>query len=347
MWQYTTETIINSNVGKLTGGVRALFLDAQGKTVTTPDVASTLLIDGAETLKVKYITRVVKTPYLAEVKEEATLDLTGVNYAAGVIRLMVRLREDGRQSASFQNAYLRHERPILVECLVAGSDATTDNRADDAKAIVEAVKKALRNEEKYFTISAAGSVITLTAADCYIRFAKVQLATPSAAPAGSGEKLLGFQDFVVVAEGKVVKHGSEGNGTVRRLIKNLRIPTAAATDPWAADMGGKPIPGGKYDQFLIEYVTPRHQIGGQVMGAIDHSMTNHILFLEKTGAADIIAMLEKLKGVNNIVLETAGVPVDAAGAVDAAGRTTGGSVVSVKDSTPVLEQKVDEIGNVQ
>lgn len=347
MWQYSTETIINSNSGKLPGGVRALFLDEQGAVTTTPTVTSTLLIDGAETLKVKYITRVVQTPYLAEVKEKATIDLTGVNYPAGVARLMVRLREEGRESASFQNAYLRHERPVLVECAVAGSDATTDNRAADAAAIVAAVKKALRHEEKYFTIAAAANVITLTAVDCYVRFAKIQLATPSAAPAGSGAKLLGFEDYVVIAEGKVIEHGSEGNGTVRRLIKNLRIPTEAATSPWAADMGGKPIPGGKYDQFLIEYVTPRHHIGSQVVGAVDNSMTNHILFLEKTGAAAIIALLKSLDGVNGIALETAGVPADAAGAIDAAGRTTGGSKVSVKDGAPVLDAKIDEIGNVQ
>ena len=352
MWQYTTETIINSNEGKLAGGVRALLLDKEGKSIAQPGaLTDTLLIDGAVALKLQYITRIVTTPYMAEVKEKAELDLTGVNYAAGVLRLMVRLREEGRESASFQNAYLRHERPILVECAVLGSDATTDNRAKDIASLEAAVKKALIHDEKYFTTAVAGNKLTLTATDCYIRFAKVQLATPSAAPVGSGAKLTGFEDFVVVAEGTIVEHGSEGNGTVRRLIKNRRIPTAEATRPWAPDMGGKPIPGGQYDQILIEYVTPRHQIGTQVVGALDNSLTSHILFLEKTGAAAIKALIEKIDTTvcPNLVLETAGIPVDNAGAINVAGRTTGGSVVSVDANTkvPSLEEKVEEIGSVQ
>ncbi len=62
-------------------------------------------------------------------------------------------------------------------------------------------------------------------------------------------------------------------------MKNLRIPTDARTNPFAPDFGGLPVPGGQYDQYVIEYVTERRFIGHQVMGAIDKSVTTHVLFL--------------------------------------------------------------------
>ena len=103
--------------------------------------------------------------------------------------------------------------------------------------------------------------------------------------------------------------GTEGMGTVARLQKNNRVLTAANITPYGFDRGERPMPGGKYDQFTIQYVSERrHQTAG-VFGAIDHSLVTLVFFVpatlinsEENGKKTFKALLEDLVGSNNICL---------------------------------------------
>jgi hypothetical protein len=73
----------------------------------------------------------------------------------------------------------------------------------------------------------------------------------------------------------------------------LRIPTSASLNPFGSYQGGKPVPGGEYDQYLIQYVVDRSHMGHQVVGSVaDKSMTSHVLFIEKNTSAAFADMLK-------------------------------------------------------
>ena len=300
MWQYTTETIINSNKGNLEGGVRFAVYDNQGKATTNKPNPNTnrFIIDGVNAFVAKNITAVYKTEHEDEVLEVAVITVPTAGYAAGdTLRLKVVLRQEGLVSSIYQNAYLKHNKPLFFEI------AAVAEASKNAEALVKVIKQQLGvSDFKFFTASADSTVITLTAADCYARFAEISLDKVGAAE-GSGEALLGFEDYVNVATGEVTIHGSEGMGTVRQLIKNLRLPTSAATNPFGADQGGKPIPGGKYTQYLLEYTTDRRHVGGQVMGALDKSITSHVFFIESAVVDDFDKALALVADVTEVELK--------------------------------------------
>jgi hypothetical protein len=182
--------------------------------------------------------------------------------------------------------------------VVTGDTATTV-----AAKLADVVNKTLGlSDFKFFTASAASGVLTLTAADCHIRFIagvtaldKVLDSTDeSLDPGAAWSGYMSYVPVVALAE-ENIEHGDCGAGTVEHLIKDLRIPTNASINPFAADQGGRPIPGGKYDQVLIEYETPRHHVAGGVMGSVaEVSRTSHVLFLESGIAAAIEEILSAL-----------------------------------------------------
>lgn len=298
MWQYTTETIINSEKGKLFGGVRfGVFgtgKDEEGndavvaRAVGAVENNDSVLIDGVLSARVCDIARIIKTGYRDEAMAAAHIDLATAGYAKGdVLRLKVVLHQQGQVSSIFQNAYLKHNKPFFFE-IVASDDAATGAVAD-AKALVKVINRELNATDFHFfkaTVAEGASVINFEGADCYIRFTEIQLAKVEADSAATGAALLGYENYTKLADGVPDTVGSEGMGTVRQLVKNLRVPTCANVDPFGVDFGGKPVPGGQYDQYLIELVSDRRHVGGQVMGSYnDKSITSHVFFINKANSA--------------------------------------------------------------
>lgn len=94
--------------------------------------------------------------------------------------------------------------------------------------------------------------------------------------------------------------GTEGMGTVARLQKNNRVLTAANITPYGFDRDERPVPGGKYHQFTIQYVSERrHQTAG-VFGAIDHSLVTLVFFVLDADAATFKSKLENLGTVADV-----------------------------------------------
>jgi len=292
MFQYTTETIINSNKGNLFGGKRFGIYGATQEAEITSGATSDdfLVVDGVNTFKLEYIKKIYHTDYRGSSNATATLDLTSaaIPAAGKVVRLTVAIREQGSVRSTIQNAYLHKTKPFHYEIAVpAAADA-----ASVVNALVTLIKRDMAlTDFAYFKAAADGTrkKLVLTADDCYIQFADVKLEevleledtnTPLAA------KLLGYNVVASPALGSVtIVPGDEGQGTVTRLVKNLRIPTNASINPFAADQGGKPVPGGEYDQYLIEYETPRAHVSGTVVGSVGEvSRTSHVFFIEKNKA---------------------------------------------------------------
>ena len=324
MWQYTTETIINSNKGRLADGHRFAILDAEDGAdkvqykadgsfdkidplngVTSKDF---LMIDGVNSFKIEYISAIYRSEYRAPEKAEAKIVKPATVASKGdVLRLIVTLREEGRSTSYMQNAYLRHHKNFFYEI------KSTGVWADDVKALEKLVNKEMAlTDFDFFKASVKGSgdsaELVLEAKDYYIRFAEApRIDKINAAPAVKDGAYLGFKDYTAYAEGDITIAGDLGAGTVDHLIKDLRLPSNANINPFGPDNGGKPVPGGKYTQYLIEYTTDRHHVAGGVMGSVNEkSLTSHILFIESAIDSDVENILNACATAAGITICNAG-----------------------------------------
>jgi hypothetical protein len=266
MWQYTTETIINSNKGHLGAKKDKRFDVQQGK----------LLIEGVGAFDLNKIEKVWKRAYQPAKKAQGELEVKTV--AGGLVyRLQIWVSEEGTIRPELQNAMLMKSLPFHFE-VEAPKGATAAIVAD---ALVKAVNKmfAKKGADKLFKATLSGSKVVLEATDCYVRFDEVRL---DEVPNASELDLTGYKNYAPTdAVWTLAERGTEGNGTVARLVKNLRLPTKVSLDPFGADHGGKPVPGGQYSQYMFEYITDRSHVGHQVFGSVgDQSLTTHILFIE-------------------------------------------------------------------
>ena len=271
MWQYTTETIINSNKGHLGTSKDKRFDIQQGK----------LLIEGVGAFELAKIEKVWKRAYQPAQTAYKKITLPTV-VANEVYRLQVWVSEEGTIRPELQNAMLLKSLPFQFEV-----KATSTAAADLATAFEKAVKTmfAKKGADRLFTVVANSSALEFEATDCYVRFDEIKVDKIA-----DTVNLTGFQDYdpvTVTVDTASERRGTEGNGTVARLVKNLRLPTKVSLDPFGADQGGKPVPGGKYNQYMFEYVTDRSHVGHQVFGSVgDQTLTTHILFIEGYNAED-------------------------------------------------------------
>ena len=317
MWQYTTETIINSNKGRLADGHRFAILDAangkdkvqykaDGSFDQVAGVSSEdfLMIDGVNSFKIKYITAIYRSVYRAPEKAKAVIAKPATVASEGdVLRLIVTLREEGRSTSYMQNAYLRHHKNFFYEI------KSTGVWADDIDALKKLVNKEMAlTDFDFFKADIVSGELVLEAKDYYIRFAEApRIDKINAAPAVKDGTYLGFKDYTAYAEGEIKVAGDLGAGTVDHLIKDLRLPSNANINPFGPDNGGKPVPGGRYTQYLIEYTTDRHHVAGGVMGSVNEkSLTSHILFIESAIDGDVKNILDACATAKGIEICNAG-----------------------------------------
>lgn len=298
MWQYTTETIINSNKGKLTltDSLGAIVIDDSANKINVDNVRfyvkdNALYIEGVGVFKKDSVKNAWYRPYQAAVPASGELAVPA-GTVGHVYRLQVWVSEEGTVRPELQNAMLIKSIPFHFEVEAVNGEAL---EVTLAKAIKNTFAK--KGAEKLFTAVSGANKLTLTATDCYVRIDQVRLDEVPNTTAGYVD-LTGYQNYTPVqgATWTEIARGTEGNGTVARLVKNLRLPTKTSLDPFGADQGGKPVPGGKYDQFMFEYVTDRSHVGHQVLGSVgDKSLTTHVFFVDQSvsslfkGCLDVVA----------------------------------------------------------
>lgn len=313
MFQYSTETIINSNNGNLPiGGSKvryaAVTMGANGIATGT----DAFIVDGVGLYHKNNIKRVTVAEFVASAPEIVKITVPAMT-ADEVYRLAIYTSQEGLSTSTYADAQLFHKKPFFYEITATGV------MQDDIDALVALINGEMQKTDfNYFTAAGSATEITLTADDCYTRFQKVRIDEVALAGNNTGWEdyvpttvqwvRKDSMDFTLVPVGTTVNGvalmqlGTEGAGTVARLIKNLRIPTDANTNVFGADTGGKPIPNGQYDQVTIEYETDRRHIGGQVMGAKDVSLTTHTFFVEKTGAASFVTELASVHAVDETIV---------------------------------------------
>lgn len=72
-----------------------------------------------------------------------------------------------------------------------------------------------------------------------------------------------------------------GVGTYAQILRDLRLPTMEnlAYGSLTQQMEEMPVPGNKYVQYTLHYVTCRGILGGSAVGEVTHSKTTHVFFV--------------------------------------------------------------------
>lgn len=75
-----------------------------------------------------------------------------------------------------------------------------------------------------------------------------------------------------------------GTGTYQQILRDLRLPTMENLGYMSLtqQMNEMPVPGMKYVQYTLHYVTCRGILGGSAVGEVTHSKTTHVFFVPAT-----------------------------------------------------------------
>ena len=270
MYQFTKETIINSNLDS--NGVSTKFF--------ADDANNVFSVLRSGNFPASRVTSAIKIPYVAPVKETLTKTITTANSdAAKTYRLYVKLRRVGSFTSDYANAMTRNFLEKFYE--VVGVTSGT------ASTLVASLETAINKENNfkdnvYFTVSKSGAAITLTAIDEYTHFEKVEIQEVKL----SSASLTGYDSFTVLEDvlgNGSLTAGTEGFGTVKQITKNLRLPTLANTNWLAIGQDERPIPGGTYNCYILKLKTVDAEQGGvSTVGQELTSVTTHKFYVLST-----------------------------------------------------------------
>jgi hypothetical protein len=293
MYQFTKETIINSN------------LDSNGVSTKFITDGSTFSVLRSGNFPKANVTSCIKIPYVAPVKAALTKTVSTANSnTAKIYRLYVKLKRIGSFTSDYANAMTRNFLEKFYE--VAGVSGGT------ASTLVASFETAINKENNfkdnvYFTVSKSGAAITLTAIDEYTHFEKVEIHEVLA----SSASLTGYDSFTVLEDvlgGGSLTAGTEGFGTVKQITKNLRLPTLANTSWLALGQDERPVPGGQYTCYILKLKTVDAEQGGvSTIGQEITSVTTHKFYVLST----LITAFEAAINGSGINIDTMGTAVTA------------------------------------
>ena len=270
MFQFTTETIIKSNVDS--SGATKFF--ANGNTFS---------VLRAGNFKKAEVVSVFKNPYSAAVKETLVETLTGTYTATKVYRLAIDAKLSGSANSEWANEFVIRSKRFFYE--ITG--------VSTAAGAAEAFAKAVLREQtvsgfSLFTLVQTGSSaeLTLTAGTEYQRFLKVEVQELLDNTVVNGAVLTGYDNYTVLEDLKAAPTsytvGKQGFGTTTWLTKNLRLPTIDRTNYTAIAQDELPSAGGQYTQYSIRIMVRRGEMGMGTVGQDVTSITTHIFYVLST-----------------------------------------------------------------
>lgn len=264
MYQFTTTTIINSN------------LDSNGVTAKYSGDANAFIVTRVNTFKKANIVSAYKRAYSAGVKEVAKVTVPVI--AAGTVaRLTVDVRLSQQTDSEYANSYLYFKKPVVIEIIATGTAATD---ATAFKKQLTALKD--RFGFAYITATTNGADIILTATNNNQRFFS---ATIEKEKASTNSIILPEYEDVTAGTFSVTTHGKIGFGDDEYMIKSLMIPTLENTRYFGINKEERPILGGNYTEFVIRYSVDKVDDG---IVAGNKSITTHVFYVK----SDLVASFE-------------------------------------------------------
>jgi len=272
MYQFTTTTVINSN------------LDSNGTTPKFQKIGDALVVSRVGTFKKDNIVGVYKRPYSAGVLEKATITIPTISTGTtAILSIAVKLSRDVR--AEYASSFLAFKKPLLISIVGTG------NATNDAATIVNKIN-ALKSRygEDFISASNTGAVITLQAKDYYQRFDSIKLSIE-----GTSYNPITHPEYTDSATGTVTVPGKIGFGDDNYMIRSIMLPTLDNNRPFGVNKEERPILGGNYTQFTLRYKVDK-QDDGIVAG--HYSITNHVFYVKSDLVSDFEGVIDSVTGGN-------------------------------------------------
>ena len=290
MFQYTNTIVLNSL-----------------KDVTT----------GSDNIEVRRVNKFLKSNVSAMYKRAASdpvigkAEFTVTNPGAGIYRLKLYIRLSGSQNSYYSNDFVFKGKPFVYEFKIASNSTTATDVAKEIKRVIDKIqafygdkyiktevssdKLTIHGVDEYIKTEVSSDKLTIHGVDEYQLFteAKIQKLNTAANNPLTNEV---FEDVI---EGKITK-SVEGFGTYTHILKDLRLPTIEARKFEAVNQEELPVPGAKYNQYIIEYKVDRGLFGGAAVGQQVTSKTTHVFYVLDSLATEFETALKVLGTIHEI-----------------------------------------------
>lgn len=279
MFQYTNTIVLNSL-----------------KDVTT---GLNKIVKGSDNIEVRRVNKFLKSNVSAMYKRATSdpvigkAEFTVTNPGAGIYRLKLYIRLSGSQNSYYSNDFVFKGKPFVYEFKIASDSTTATDVAKEIKRVIDKIQAFYG--DKYIKTEVAGAKLTIHGVDEYQLFteAKIQKLNTAANNPLTNEV---FED---VTEGTITK-SVEGFGTYTHILKDLRLPTIEARKFEAVNQEELPVPGAKYNQYIIEYKVDRGLFGGAAVGQQVTSKTTHVFYVLDSLATEFETALKVLGTIHEI-----------------------------------------------
>lgn len=310
MFQFTTTNVINSNfefgynpTGVSDEDTKHSLWSAQEADDTNGTVAS-FNVKRVNNFKQPNVVHIFKSEYTAPKNAKATLDLSTVDGNEGdAYRLSIYIRlSQSLQSSYYSNDMVFKGKPLSVEFNWQDSAQAT------AKKLANIIKKyeIAVYEKPIVKVTPDDNNLVIDATDQYQRFYTVEIEKYNPrAYHGMGEYtpvITAHEESHEDYDGtNVIVQGVEGFGTYEWLLHNLRLPTTMRTRVFAMNSDETPIPGAKYNEYVIHYCVNRGILGTNAVGDLVKSMTTHVFYVNQTVSAEFEQALSVIAPEEGII----------------------------------------------
>ena len=275
MYQFTTTTIINSN------------LDSNGTTAKYAGAATYFQVTRVGKFLTDKILSITKRPYAAGVKEVAQVRIPTITSGL-VARLTIDVRLAQQTNSEYANTYLYFKKPVTVEIIASGTAAT------DAAAFV-AQLNGLKDRFGYSYVTAAVTntdYVQITATDDNQRIFDIKVEKEVTLTLNSNSIIQPEYENVTAGTFSVTTAGKLGFGDDAWMIKGVMIPTLENTRYFGINKEERPIIGGNYTEYVIRYQVDKDHDEGVWSGA--KSLTTHVFWVKSDLVASFETELDKL-----------------------------------------------------
>lgn len=279
MFQYTNTIVLNSLKDVTTG------LDK--------------IVKDSDYVEVRRVNKYLKSNVSAMYKRAASDPVIGkaefiiTNPGVGIYRLKLYMRLSGSQNSYYANDFVFKGKPFVYEFRITSASTEAANVAKEIKRVIDKIQAFYG--DKYIKVETSDTRLIIHGVDEYQLFteAKIQKLNTAANNPLTNEV---FEDVI---EGTITK-SVEGFGTYTHILKDLRLPTIEARKFEAVNQEELPIPGAKYNQYIIEYKVDRGLFGGAAVGQQVTSKTTHVFYVLDSLATEFETDLKVLGTITEI-----------------------------------------------
>lgn len=297
MFNFATTTIINSDTDVRSD--KALF-----SSIEADDKHGAILrIKRDFTFEMPYIQKVYKRVAAEAVPAQVTVNCAELIKAlpantiyplSGRIGLYVAL--EGSEESVFANDFYQKGLPFSIGYCIKSADVTATELGEQIAKTANKFNLATVGR-RLFDVTAKAGVVTFKCTDEYMRFKAVVVLTDLGDSEEEVAHLFDGEQGNTQTVITVVNRGTNGFGTFRHLVKDLRLPTAMNTNWTALRQSERPVPGALYNQYIIYYKAPSGTNPSLVaVGHETKSKTTHVFWVRQDYATAFEAVVAEVVG---------------------------------------------------